>query len=217
MWLCSALLFPRRSFLGLRTTRADRSRSWLQVRPTASESLASTALDRETLAQSASSRPANLASLEPPLLSKSPRWHIKHTQTNLVGKNFSAVFWYSFCASMPSYCRIHAKRMSINYACSCSCLTSLASVAFKGNLQKSLPSFFTTKTKLIGIGIHGILKQTEKAFYWRFTKWMREISELMFERSRCHSSIHFLLLIILHSGLWWREMEVLEKSVSFDS
>lgn len=76
----SPLLSSRGSCPGLGTTRAERSRSWPQVRPTGSESQESTTLARETSAQSVSSRPANLVSLERPLLSKLPRWHIKDIQ-----------------------------------------------------------------------------------------------------------------------------------------
>lgn len=71
------LLSSRGSFLGLRTTKAERSRNWLQVRPTGSESQALTPLVRETSAQSVSSRPANLVSLERPLLSRFQRWHME--------------------------------------------------------------------------------------------------------------------------------------------
>lgn len=67
------LLSSRGSFLGLGTTKAGRSKNWLQVRPTGSESQASIALVRETSAQSVSSRPANLVSPEHPLLSKLQR------------------------------------------------------------------------------------------------------------------------------------------------
>lgn len=76
----NVLLSSRGNCLGLRTTRAERSRSWLQVRPTGSELQALTALAGETSAQLASSRPASLVSLERPLLSKLPRWQIKDFQ-----------------------------------------------------------------------------------------------------------------------------------------
>lgn len=55
------------------TTGAKTSRSWFQVRLTGSGSQASTALVKETLALSASSRPASLVFLERPLLLKSQR------------------------------------------------------------------------------------------------------------------------------------------------
>ncbi|XP_022073978.1 host cell factor 2 isoform X2 [Acanthochromis polyacanthus] len=70
---------PRGSCWGLRTTRAGRSRICLQVRPTGSGSPASTASVRATSARSASSRLANPASLERPLLSGSPRPMIRST------------------------------------------------------------------------------------------------------------------------------------------
>lgn len=76
----NVLLSSRGNCPGLRTTRAERSGSWLQVRPTGSELQALTALARETSAQLASSRPASLVSPERPLLSKLPRWQIKDYQ-----------------------------------------------------------------------------------------------------------------------------------------
>lgn len=76
----NVLLSSRGNCPGLRTTRAERSGSWLQVRPTGSELQALTALARETSAQLASSRPASLVSPERPLLSKLPRWQIKDFQ-----------------------------------------------------------------------------------------------------------------------------------------
>lgn len=68
-----ALLSCRGGCLDHMTTEAETSRSWFQVRLTGSGSQASTALIKETLALSASSRPASLVFLERPLLLQSQR------------------------------------------------------------------------------------------------------------------------------------------------
>ncbi|XP_068163438.1 host cell factor 2 isoform X3 [Antennarius striatus] len=72
-------ILKRGNSLGLRTTKTERSRSLPQVRPTDSESQASTALERETSAQSASSKPVSLVSQEHPVLSKFLRRTIRFT------------------------------------------------------------------------------------------------------------------------------------------
>lgn len=105
---CSALSF-RRSCQGLRTTRAERSRSWLLVRCTGSELQASTALAREISAQSASSKPASLASLELPLLLRLPRWHTVSRNIGAKIRKTGKCIWCAFryCLHVGHWCSPH--------------------------------------------------------------------------------------------------------------
>lgn len=89
-----ALLCCRGGCLDHMTTGAETSRSCFQVRLTGSGSQASTALVKETLALSASSRPASLVFLERPLLLKSQRCSLcPRSLLNFDGFNATLNVW----------------------------------------------------------------------------------------------------------------------------